>query len=95
MPYVYWLAHKTQLIRAAPHHVRPEFNHLENTAVENLEDANRVLQSLKSRGVTRFIDLDKVNRQNLLDVDEHEEEEEDLDEPDSKRRRLDELPLET
>ena len=93
MPYVYWLAHKTQLIRATPHHGRPEFNHLENTAIDNLEDANRVLQSLKSRGVTRFIDLDKVNRQNLLDIDEHEEEE-DLDEPDSKRRRLDELPLE-
>ena len=38
-PHVYWLAHKTQLIRAAPHHVRADFTAIEETAVENLKDA--------------------------------------------------------
>ena len=29
-PHVDWLAHKTQLIRAAPHHVRPDFTAIED-----------------------------------------------------------------
>ena len=87
-PHVYWLAHKTQLIRAAPHHVRPDFTSIEDTAVENLKDATSTLQALKSRGVTRYVDLNKANKQDLLDVEEHEEEL-SLDEgPELKRRRL-------
>ena len=87
-PHVYWLAHKTQLIRAAPHHVRPDFTSIEDTAVENLKDATSTLQALKSRGVTRYVDLNKANKQDLFDVEEHEEEL-SLDEgPELKRRRL-------
>ena len=88
-PHVYWLAHKTQLIRAAPHHVRPDFTAIEETAVENLKDAASTLQSLKSRGVTRFLDLSRANKQDLLDVEEHEEEMSPDEGPDQKRRRLD------
>lgn len=71
-------AHKTQLIRAAPHHVRPDFTAIEDTAVENLKDATATFlfnsSQLKSRGVTRFADLNRANKQDLLDVEEHEEE---------------------
>ena len=88
-PHVYWLAHKTQLIRAAPHHVRPDFTAIEETAVENLKDAASTLQSLKSRGVTRFLDLNRANKQDLLDVEEHEEEMSPHEGPEHKRRRLD------
>ena len=88
-PHVYWLARKTQLIRAAPHHVRPDCTAIEETAVENLRDAAATLQSLKSRGVTRFIYLNRVNKPDLLDVEEHEEEMSPDEGPEHKRRRYD------
>ena len=92
-PQTYWLAHKTQLIRAAPHHVRPDFTAIEDTAVENLKDATQTLQQLKSRGVTRFIDLNKANKNDLWDVEEHEEEISADEGPDSKQRRIEEAPI--
>ena len=67
VPTVYWLAYKTQLIRAAPHHVRLDFT----TSATQLEDAalaKREVASLKSRGVTRYLDLDKVNKANVDDL---------------------------
>ena len=40
-----------------------------------------------SRGVTRFIDLSRVNKQDPLDVEEHEEEMSPDEGPEPKRRR--------
>ena len=68
---VYWLAFKSQLIRCAPHHVRADvksFNH----AIDDTQLALNTVRQLKSRGVTRFYDLNRVNRQNLADVEEDE-----------------------
>eukprot|EP00434_Breviolum_minutum_P011390 symbB.v1.2.010051.t1/scaffold636.1/size252712/6 len=46
--------------------------------------------SLKSRGVTRFLDLDRLNKRNIDEVDEDEEAmDEDLAEPAARRPRLD------
>ena len=53
IPKVYWLAYKTQLIRAAPHHVRSDYQSTEHT-IEDLQLAKREIQGLKSRGVSRF-----------------------------------------
>lgn len=36
-PITYWLSHRTQLIRCAPHHVRPDFHQIEKTALDGLE----------------------------------------------------------
>ena len=71
-PRLYWLAHRTQLIRAAPHHVRSNFEEL-NIGLHGLEAARREVAGLKSRGVTRFLDLSRSNRQEINDVDDDEE----------------------
>ena len=107
-PSVYWLAFKTQLIRCAPHHVRPDFTHGSQTLLGNLQEARRHLQSLKSRGVTRYLDLNVANKRNIDDVDDDEQEEASVDldfgddfppedpddpkEPPRQRRRLMPLP---
>ena len=90
-PSVYWICHKSQLIRCAPHHCRPDFHHISKNIVNNLVEAKEFLNSLKSRGVTRFLDLNKVNRQHIDDVDDDEQmfSEDDDVEGSSKRRRLD------
>ena len=106
-PSVYWLAFKTQLIRCAPHHVRPDFTDSSQTLLGNLQEARRHLQSLKSRGVTRYLDLNVANKRNIDDVDDDEQEKASVDldfgddfppedpddpqEPPRQRRRL--LPL--
>ena len=104
-PHVYWLAFKTQLIRCAPHHVRPDFTNSSQTLLGSLQDAKRHLQSLKSRGVTRYLDLNVANKRNIDDVDDEEQEDSPMDfdagdppdgpddpeEPPRQRRRL--LPL--
>ena len=69
---VYWLAYKTQLIRCAPHHVRADVRNL-NHSIEDTRDALNLVRQLKSRGVTRFYDLHRVNRQNLADVEDDEQ----------------------
>ena len=66
-PLVYWLPYKTQLIRAAPHHVRADFTSAA-TQVEDARQARKEVSALKSRGVTRFLDLDKANKINLDDL---------------------------
>lgn len=86
------MPHRTQLIRAAPHHVRPDFTAIEDTAVENLKDATSTLQALKSRGVTRYVDLNRVNKQDLLDVEEHEEKLSPDEGHEAQRRRLAPMP---
>ena len=97
-PLTYWVAHGTQLLRCAPHHVRGDFRHgaAAETAIGGLEEARRSVASLKSRGVTRFMDLNRLNKRTLDDVDTDEEGMDDDDTPDGgpplQRPRLD-LPL--
>ena len=95
-PRLYWLAFKTQLIRAAPHHVRPNFENI-SAGVDGLDAARRDVDGLRSRGVTRFLDLSRVNRQNIDDIDDDEEAMDDDQpgdddgfpiEPPTSRRRL-------
>ena len=73
----YWLAYKTQLIRAAPHHVRSDILGPEHV-IDDLQKSLNLVRQLKSRGVTRWYDLNRVNRQRLEDVDDDEQ----IDEPD-------------
>ena len=65
----YWLAYKTQLIRAAPHHVRGDILGPDHV-IDDLQKALNQVRQLKSRGVTRWYDLQRVNKQRLDDVDD-------------------------
>ena len=89
---IYWICHKTQLLRCAPHHCRPDFRQITNNVVDNLLEAKEVLRQVKSRGVTRFLDLNRLNRQYIDDINEDEEmisdHEADDYVPEAKRRRL-------
>ena len=67
-PKVYWIAHKSQLLRCAPHHVRPEIGKSVSTTLGDLQAAKDLAKQLKSRGVTRFIDLEVVNKRNIDDI---------------------------
>ena len=91
-PHLYWISHGTQLLRCAPHHVRADFRS-SDTVVGGLVEARRAVESLKSRGVTRFVDLNQANKRRIDDVDEDEEAEEGEDlgsfEPPLRRRRSD------
>jgi len=69
----YWICYKTQLIRCAPHHCRPDFNAMAVNTIDNLQEAKDVLRQMKSRGVTRYLDLNRVNEQLIVDVEEDEE----------------------
>ena len=93
-PSCYWICYKTQLIRCAPHHCRPDFHTLATNAVDNLQEAKAVIQQIKSRGVTRYLDLSKVNKQHIDDVGEDEEmiSNSSGGEQVAKRRRLDLSP---
>ena len=63
--------------------------------MDNLLEAKEVLRQVKSRGVTRFLDLNRLNRQHIDDINEDEEmisdHEADDYVPEAKRRRLAEL----
>ena len=65
-PELYWLAYKTQLIRCSPHHVRADFT-AADTQLADAQEARREVASLRSRGVTRFLDLNKINRRRRLE----------------------------
>ena len=93
-PRVYWVAYKTQLMRCAPHHIRSDFNSTDHV-LEDLQLARKEVQSLRSRGVTRFLDLNAINRHHIDDIlDEDEDVAEGGDddgggdEPPRQRRRL-------
>ena len=64
---VYWLAFKTQLIRCAPHHIRADVKGMDH-ALDDTQLALNTVRQLRSRGVTRYYDLHRLNRQNLADV---------------------------
>ena len=93
-PMLYWIAHGTQLLRCAPHHVRTDFRTAsKETIVDGLEEARKIVNDLKSRGVTRFLDLNRVNKRQIDDVASDEEADEDMDfgspEPPLRRLRTD------
>ena len=77
-PYLYWIAHGTQLLRCAPHHVRADFR-TADTVIGGLVEARRIVGQLKSRGMTRYLDLERANKHNIHDVDEDEEAEGKVD----------------
>ena len=61
-----------KLIRAAPHHVRSDILGPEHV-IDDLQKSLNMVRQLKSRGVTRWYDLNRVNRQRLEDVDDDEQ----------------------
>ena len=89
---IYWLGYKTQLLRAAPHHVRPEIGQTMDSLRGTLDDAKTVIHQLKSRGVTRYSDLTVLNKRNIQDVDTDEKIMDNFDSdaaaPPTTRRRL-------
>ena len=96
-PSVYWICHKTQLLRAAPHHVRADFRAMDDqpTALDEVEEAKTDLRNLKSRGVTRYRDLNLSNKADIMDLNSDEEgepvdllDEETVPEPPLRRPRL-------
>eukprot|EP00435_Cladocopium_sp_Y103_P060878 s209_g22.t1 len=93
-PHTYWLAWKTQLIKCAPHHVRADLASMSHQLAD-AQAAKREVAALRSRGVTRFLDLERINRQNLDDVDDDEQDMSDGDgdgddlQPPRQRRRVD------
>ena len=40
-PYQYWLSHGSQLLRCAPHHVRPDFRQAADTLVGDIAEARK------------------------------------------------------
>ena len=93
-PHMYWIGCKSQLLRAAPHHVRHEIGKSTDSLTGNLQDAKDVIKSLKSRGVTRFVDLSIQNKRYIDDIGTDEEVMDDQDgddgdlEPPTTRQRL-------
>ena len=73
---------------------RPDFHVLATNVVDNLQEVKAVLQQAKSRGVARFLDLNRLSHQHIDDI---EEDEEAMSEgsivPEAKRRRLELLPV--
>ena len=97
-PHTYWLAWKTQLLRCAPHHVRADLTSMTNQ-IEDAKEAKKAVAGLRSRGVTRFLDLERINKHNLDDLDDDEmsdgagDDDDDLQPPRQRRRRSGDLGL--
>ena len=91
-PHTYCLAWKTQLLRYVPHHVRADLTSMANQ-IEDAKEAKKAVAGLRSRGVTRFLDLERINKHNLDDLDDDEmsdgagDDDDDL-QPPRQRRRL-------
>ena len=64
----------SQLLRCAPHHVWPDFRQAADTLVVDIAEARKSVLELKSRGVTRFLDLSRANKRNIKEVMSDEEE---------------------
>ena len=60
-PTMYWIGHKTQLLRCG------------ENALEEVEKAKIEVKELKSRGVTRYHDLNLLNKASIDDVNTDEE----------------------
>ena len=84
---VVWIVHGSQLIRAAPEHLRPDLLD-EHPPVTPLQ----ALDAVRGRGTTTFMDLTKTNKRlsgrelQMLGSDDEQ------DEPDSKVARIGSLP---
>ena len=59
-PSVYWLVHGSALLRAAPEHVRPDFE--QETLAANTPALHDLLQTVQNRGTTTFSDLIRTTR---------------------------------
>ena len=86
-PAIYWLGYKSQLLRCAPHHIRPEIGRRSSTLLGDIQVAKDVVQKLRSRGVTRFADLTIKNRNTIGDVGSGNEVMDELDSERAARRR--------
>ena len=71
--------------------MRPDFRHHEASTLDGLAEARKEVASLKSRGVTRFVDLNRVNKRNVEEIQSDEEEFPDAGPP-RQRPRLDPIP---
>lgn len=73
---IYWLAHGTSLLRAAPEHVRA----ISPTAAagepsrDPLDVAKQALDNVRGRGVTNYTDLSRTNKRQRDQVDSEDEE---------------------
>lgn len=77
---IYWIAHGTVLLRAAPEHVKPatmttidKDNNKDSD--EALDRAKGALQNIRNRGVTQYVDLKRKREE--IDTDEETEEYDD------------------
>ena len=67
---IYWLAHGTTLLRAAPEHVRPA-SHPESDESRFMDSPDRAqlaLRGVRNCGVTHYIDLPKSNKRKREEV---------------------------
>ena len=73
---VYWIAHGTVLLRAAPEHVKPaDPRPPQMEPGTPLDRAKEALSGIRGRGVTQYIDLPKSNKRRRAEVDSDDEEE--------------------
>ena len=84
---IYWIVHGTNLLRAAPEHLRPVPREVEEkrTTEDPFFKAQQALQGVKGRGTTLYTDLTKSNKRQRHKVssgDEEEEYDQDALEPD-------------
>ena len=75
---IYWIAHGTSLLRAAPEHVKPAV-YKDTTATDTMDPLDRAklaLFGVRNRGVTHYTDLIKTNKRKREEIDSDEETEE-------------------
>ena len=79
---VYWLVHGSNLLRAAPEHLKPVSTATqeptEDDGTDPFKKAQQAIQGVRNRGTTLFIDLIRSNKRQRHEVDSDEE----VDEPD-------------
>ena len=75
---IYWIAHGTSLLRAAPEHVKPAV-YKDTGATDTMDPLDRAklaLFGVRNRGVTHYTDLTKSNKRKREEIDSDEETEE-------------------
>ena len=72
---IYWIAHGTSLLRAAPEHVKPAV-YKDTDTMDPLDRAKLALFGVRNRGVTHYTDLIKTNKRKREEIDSDEETEE-------------------
>ena len=75
---IYWIAHGTSLLRAAPEHVKPAV-YKDTTATDTMDPLDRAklaLFGVRNRGMTHYTDLVKTNKRKREEIDSDEETEE-------------------